>query len=153
MVIDQMHLHKVPLIKIEIEMSTRRGRFIFNGVRNHQEHGRFLHQANYGSGPISKREKAFKRRRIENIVNGEYDEAEVLGVASDSVVRSSSLINYEALIRLFSNDLKMIPEVSVQRIEEKILEMIRDGVPLSEEYQKFALWKGIDLSSHLEEAK
>ena len=133
-------------------MSTRRGRFIFNGVRNHQEHGRFLHQANYGSGPISKREKAFKRRRIENIVSGEYDEAEVLGGASDAA-RSSSLINYEALIRLFSNDLKMIPEVSSQKIEEKIVEMIRDGVALSEEYQKFALWKGIDLSSHLEEAK
>jgi hypothetical protein len=47
----------------------------------------------------------------------------------------------------------MIPEISSRKIEEQILEMIRNGVALSEEYQKFALWKGIDLSSHLEEAK
>lgn len=120
-------------------MSTRRGRFIFNGVRNHQEHGRFLHQANYGSGPISHKMKALKRRRIESMSNGEGDDPEIL----DCGEVKESPINYEALIRFFAENLALIPKMSCGKIEEKVRDMIRDGLPLSEEYQKFAEWKGI----------
>ena len=124
-------------------MSTRRGRFIFNGVRNHQEHGRFLHQANYGSGPISHKMKALKRRRIESISNQCGDAEEIL----DCEEVKKSPINYEALIRFFSADLETIPKVTSGKIEERIREMIQGGIPLSEEYQKFAQWKEIPLKS------
>jgi hypothetical protein len=127
--------------RVEKRMSGRRGRFIFNGVRNRQEHGRFLHQASYGTGPISVKQKALKRRRIESISNQCDDAEEIL----DCNEVKESPINYEALIRFFATNLGTIPKITSGKIEKKIREMIRDSLPLSDEYRKFAEWKGISL--------
>ncbi len=85
--------------------------------------------------------KALKRRRIEYIADQCDDNEEIL----DCNEVKESPINYEALIRFFSGNLEMIPKISCGKIEEKVREMIQGGVPLSDEYRKFAEWKEIIL--------